>query len=167
MQAAFPVATVLSQAPVPHAARLPAARLANATAWASNGTWLNSPHAVLEGTPEGGGKGVVLALRLSRPAVVSPSPLTLRFDAVPATADGHGALVGGVVTYALAADADASAAAAAAAAAGAAPPPPAPAAAPPRRPLALSDAALFIDASVAGGEASEQGHQKQVSAYYG
>ena len=173
LEGASPVATFVSQTPVPHAGRLPATRLANASAWASNGAWLNGPHAVLEGTPEGGGRGPALVLRLSRPAVVAPpsaSSLTLRFDARLADPDGAGALPGGVVAYALAGAAAADAAATAgrpppAASPGAPPPPPAPT--PPARPLRLSDAALFIDASLSGVESPGQGGAKQTSPYYG
>ena len=172
--ATHPVATVLSQSPAPRAGRLPAARLANASAWASNGTWLNSPHAVLEGTPPGGGRGAVLVLRLASPAVVPPSPggggaaLTLRFSATPATADGAGALPGGVVAYALAAAA-AGAAGAGGATAAAAPPAPSPGGGAPDAgpPVLLSDAALFIDASAAGEDGGVDGGAKQVSPYYG
>jgi hypothetical protein len=176
LSATHRVATVVSQAPAPHAGRLPAARLANASAWTSNGTWLNGPHAVLEGTPVGGGKGVTLVLRLSSPAVVGGGggggadapPLTLRFSATPATADGAGALPGGVVAYALASAQAAAVAGSADGATATTTPPPAPTAGPPLR---LSDAALFIDGSAAGEGGADPnaggGGAKQVSPYYG
>jgi hypothetical protein len=168
LEGTHPVATVLSQAPVPHAARLPAARLANASAWTSAGAWLAGPHAVLEGTPVGGGRSVSVVVRLASPAVASTSPLTLRFAARLASPDGAGALPGGVVAYALA---GAAAEAAGADGGSARPPPPASLPGPPppgtAPPLRLSDAALFIDAFVAGVEGSGQGGAKQVSPYYG